>query len=1503
LTNCCYNFQRVLLLTEAPRVTRFVYCFAISATEGNRILDMKRSQHNETMKHCYTMWMAVLLFLGLGMSTLAPEAQAQLPRIHHSVVKEKNKPPQMGRDLWFMLLTNYGADLGGKYFALYVTSPNVTNVHVQLSSGLQRTINIQPYKTAAFNIPLAWETRSSGRVEDMAIHVWSNNADICCYVMCHNAYTSDGFYVYPNIGWGTEYVVAGYASLFEGGGTYVYDLPSQFGIISNTDLTRVTITPTVDLRVEPSPGSNCSAIYAQKGQATQLTLNRGQCIQFRSTCTQDCDNYDLTGTVIKSNFPVGVICGSQCPNIPCDFPYCDHVVEMVPPVRMWAQTYYTVPFYQPPGASLSHAASTFLVIASKDNQKIYRFDANQQSENLYCALNKYQTYWRNDIAEGSRWRSDAPFLLVQYINSASYPDNVNGQGDPAEVVVPPVEQFTKTAVFQLPISVGTVTPYTNYVNIIANINDKKILLDGVSIMAKSTRVLIDDKYIGYRMSNLQTGGHKVESDSGVGVYIYGYGFDESYGWTGNFANGTFNSPDTIPPQVDTIGQCTAATVNVVDTMYGLSWTQPATGIESGLYFTTVDSQLNMSYALNPQWSEGTQQASSYYNMYVMDPSKEAILIVSYYDQASNKTTITSTYKPQDAKLSPPLTDFGIGNATNCTIMYDTLRNIGEAQYPYNTLKLLLGNQGFTIDTTYSKNSLGVGETRLIRICFKPVTGNTVFDTLMVDDGCNIQKVVLTGSGGLPDFYVTGHDFGTVNKGVKTAPYSVKVHNTSNTQPITIDSMFVDNETNFIGGPHTPPTGYWIVLPKDSATIAPGKDLLVPFVFDAGVLPDGQIATNWHAHSSDIQTGKLPVNDPASGWRSAKLSATVVSPSVAIGSNQSISVDCVDPTKDTIPLSFTITASGTNTSNIVDVRHADGLNFTPFKVYRSNGNEVSLVNMNEQLQPGSTLTILDTIILPMQRNADYYDTINAYYLDPSDGSKKLVPGSPILVDVHAIYRSGDLTPHDANSNDATVTFAPVAFQSAKVQQVLTFTDTVGQPMEITNIFADPNSPYKGSFTWQADQTLPYTLQPNGKLTITITFDPSVSYDETQTIFFDLKTPQQVCNAWRINATAQVVVKGAQLLGFKSGNYSTCESPIDTITVQNTMPDSPSGDVPYTIQSATFQSGANFAFTNGSPVGQTVHSNSTLKIPVTFMPTQVSGSNTYNDVVLMTLHDQRKLNPDTSIQIAISNTATTTGITATAGAGTVKIDQNFVMPIAMSQNKNGLSEDISNRNITEVVYTFQYNSDLLDMSGGIGSVFDPGSNGWTFDAAKSSFTAANPPALSTLKLALVPKGGTLTDANLATVGNLKFHVNLTSDSDHTPIQLVSTDLLDASGKNVTGCVTPTSISGDFTAQLICGDSTLRKVMNGIKDIDIIRPATPDPVVGNTLTISYANRAEGVTTLSIFDALGKEVTRPLDGVHQGGGAWQVPCDVSNLPSGTYTYRLSQGKSVISKQFVIQR
>jgi hypothetical protein len=131
-----------------------------------------------------------------------------------------------------------------------------------------------------------------------------------------------------------------------------------------------------------------------------------------------------------------------------------------------------------------------------------------------------------------------------------------------------------------------------------------------------------------------------------------------------------------------------------------------------------------------------------------------------------------------------------------------------------------------------------------------------------------------------------------------------------------------------------------------------------------------------------------------------------------------------------------------------------------------------------------------------------------------------------------------------------------------------------------------------------------------------------------------------------------------------------------------------------------------------------------------------------------------------------------------------------------------------------------------------------------------------------------------------------------------------LMTSTGSTIGDCVSQSVQSGAMALILKCGDSTLRLLMSGNGNlINIVNPATPDPVTGGHVTFSYANRGATNITMTILDVLGHEVQRPIDNVYHDAGAWQITTDVANLPSGTYTYRLSAEGNVVSKQFVIQR
>ncbi len=67
-----------------------------------------------------------------------------------------------------------------------------------------------------------------------------------------------------------------------------------------------------------------------------------------------------------------------------------------------------------------------------------------------------------------------------------------------------------------------------------------------------------------------------------------------------------------------------------------------------------------------------------------------------------------------------------------------------------------------------------------------------------------------------------------------------------------------------------------------------------------------------------------------------------------------------------------------------------------------------------------------------------------------------------------------------------------------------------------------------------------------------------------------------------------------------------------------------------------------------------------------------------------------------------------------------------------------------------------------------------------------------------------------------------------------------------------------------------------------------STPHPVRDDA-TLRYYLDGEGFTDLLVYDAMGREVARPVARVYQDGGRWyDVPFDASGLASGTYFVRL---------------
>ncbi len=1496
----------------------------VSSAAGGRDHTSPIMQASSRMR--VVVWAAMIVLFSSVM--LSGTASAQNALINHTIVKSHNTPPPEGRDFWFAMMSNYwGEDLGGKYMRIYITSANNCTAFVA-SNGNVTPVPVQAYQISSFKIPEFWEMESSGIVENKAIHVYSNTADLTVYDMSHNPYTSDGSYIIPTIGWGTDYVVAAYGSLFEGSGSYVYDLPSTLAVVADQDNTIITITPSADCRQCTSGNdagdANSTIVVYPQGVPVQFQLNRGQSLQMMPVKAQDCDFYDMTGTIIHANQPIGVSGGSVCPNIPCDHPYCDHVEDMLPPIRTWAETYYTTNPQQPEGSTDDYARYCF--ISSVPGQEIDRYDYNTGSHVECIISNQYGIYW-DELEAAQKFTSAEPFLCVWYINSATYPNGANGNGDPAECIINPKEQYTKTVVFETPQSVGNIVPYDDYANLICRDSDARYtLFDGKGILGLGAQP-IDDTFEVFNVPHIAPGTHTVVQDTtkdptaaGVGVYIYGYGYDESYAWAGSFGTGTFHSPDTISPLADTTGHCFSAYVHVTDS--GLL--PDGINKQSGLGEIRLDSVYNMSYIPDPNFIEGAGQDSSDYSMYVVDVTKPAILIIDVYDIAGNETKITSVYEPLVDSMKPPLQNLGVWQTgTSPNIAYDTLYNLGVLPLKLDELHLLYGNVGFSIFDSIGGaldlSPIPPGQYRLIQIQFEALVPTKAVDSIIYGNACNPQSVAVIGSGGAADFVVTNQTWPNEPLGY-CYPKTVSIENLSKGQ-ITIDSAWWSDTKHFQAVSTFP-----VTIPASPAKV----NFTINYCPDSGSLTmHNSTGGSWFSPQvlkTDGSGQQDPRFDSLTGW--------AVAPSAVFYQDTTITLDC-RKTNDTITATFTIAAKGTSQTTISRVYQTDNVDFFNLQGTLNNNNLTWDPTKTAQvLDTGESATISVQYIVKGQQNGTVIDRLVAF-----DGNDNII-GDTLQVTINSVYNAGISQP-------PMTTIGPLQYQTTPAPGANTTSfviqNTANSPLQIDKIYFLP-ALYDPAFSFTIatvgspsvpvdTSTFPYTLAAGQSLQVTVNFNDSLFPDPVQEVQFAINTNS--CTPFSEFVTATVTHVSPTTSGFLATPILACDSQTNNIKILNGGPRTETFEdsakvisvqwigaaggkyfsttlTPNTVFRGTMNFGPG---PNGSIIPIAIPIPDTTLVPVTFTPNSGSpGIVPYTDSLEITFVNS---DGDTSTQIipvtGIAGTALVSANSVIANQTHVSDGKSGVVGDAMSMPANvsvmippalnGVT--VTQLSITGVELTYIIpNRDLLTLTG---FQLDGTLSGWL---PKKTYETAPGTGLGADTIVYLLTGPTPLTANTTSFGTFMFSVDLDKAGNNTPVTLQSMQLFTGpSGSTPVGaCIGNTVSSQDFSLILACGDSTLRTVMNGQGgNISFIGAATPDPVTSGNVTMKYANLGAATMTLAIYDELGNKVARPVNNVYQSAGAWQVTADVSKLPSGTYTYRLSgnsaTGPMVVSNQFVIQR
>ncbi len=838
------------------------------------------------MKRSVTILIAAILITGFGICTTA---QTQLTTTITSRTHDQSY--STGRDFWLAAPSNnWGAAPG--IIQIYISSSQRTTAYVELGNS-RNSILITPYAISSFTIPATWEMESSGVVESKAIHVYSNDADLSvCFFSQQSIGTGEGTNILPTIGWGKDYVVAAFASLFEVGTDTPYDYPSECVVVAGEDNTSVTITPVCNCREcmagNENGNADASVTIFPAGKSFTIGMDRGQSFQLMPVLATGPDNFDMTGTIIHANNPIGVMGGSSETNIPLDHPYANFVCEMIPPVSTWGESYYTTNFTNAPNQT-----ALYLFIGTQAGQTIYGHNCTTNDYVVTSLSDANGVYW-DEIAGAHKFWSDAPFLVVSYINNQGF-----GSGSPAEVAINPREHYPTSEIFQvLQPPAGEQLTFVNYANIIVNDSDaKNIFFDGKSINGNPSQC-IDNNWEMFVISHIGQGVHTISGDdSGVGVYVYGSRAGESYAWSCPEFEGVIHSPDSTAPHVDTIVECYKEYVHFNDS------SNSPNSIGAPIVEIRLDSLSNIAYVRDTNFADGIPTDTASYLLTVTDPTKPAILVITAFNAAGNSTTVRTVYVPNIITMKPLVRNMGVsitGNPPNSA--YDTIYNVGQTPFDLTELHLKYGDVGFSLHDssggTLDLSPIGVGDKRIIQIQFLSVKTTAVVDSIIFGNDCELQAVAVIGSGGASDFTVSSQSWPDEPLG-NCYPKTVQIENLSTTA-ITIDSAWWQDTLHFKAASTFP-----ITVPASPGTV----QFTIDYCPDsASAISPNRTQGNWYSPQV-LETGgsdKSPRFDSLVGWAATPSSVSDGNASknaTIIPTNDGHSLEIVLPSTINFPVAF------------------------------------------------------------------------------------------------------------------------------------------------------------------------------------------------------------------------------------------------------------------------------------------------------------------------------------------------------------------------------------------------------------------------------------------------------------------------------------------------------------------------------------------------------------------------------------------------------------------------
>ncbi len=644
--------------------------------------------------------------------------------------------------------------------AVSIASRFATNITVILPDGQVVKTSVPEYGIASVEIPRAYECIGEGVFHKGIEIIADRPVSVACYSLQHT--TSEGYLALPVSSWGTEYLSANYYA-----DHYAPDdspfaspcldamRPGELAVLAAEDSTVVTVWP----RTRTLRGVAAGAPY------TKL-LRKGDIFQVQDGGTVrrigGAPGTDLSGSVITSNKPVGLLSGHVRAAVTSEFESKDHLIEMLPPRNTLGKRYFAVPFGGRQGGDVVRVISA----VSKPTKVTF---AGVSGSSVTGTLVNLGEFLDININEVTTITAEDPVLVVQYSRSMmadprNRPNRTVAAFDPYMIVLTPEEQFVNAAVFQTLPNENVAEDYHQFDHhFVTLVAERKLFptieIDGKPMLGSPGLVRGDITGTPFMWATLemaQGSTHVITGDALFGGYIYGIGNVDAYGLPVGSGLRKFDIEDKSPPKLFARPQCGGYEIIAKDS--GRS--------ELGLVNFWMDSA-----ASKNAWFEKALlirgDEFSLGKVGLIDARLPGFIRIYAEDMSLHRDTlelVLEDIRPMFSRDSIDMGQVDVNQTLGQSLVITNPAGPNGVAMMIDSIRVLKKTE-FILDKQYNRISIGPDSgTVAVTVKFMSAVRKTCYDTLLVYANCQVYRTPMVARMATPQIATHDLDFGKVRVG-------------------------------------------------------------------------------------------------------------------------------------------------------------------------------------------------------------------------------------------------------------------------------------------------------------------------------------------------------------------------------------------------------------------------------------------------------------------------------------------------------------------------------------------------------------------------------------------------------------------------------------------------------------------------------------------------------------------------------------------------------------------